>query len=59
MTLGEFETVYENRNAAYKNKFTEWITKTDTFILDFLLLAKSNEYIRLECNSLRNFMELF
>ena len=51
MTLEEFEAVYENRNAAYKNKFTEWITKKDTSILDFLLLAKNNEYIRLKRNS--------
>lgn len=51
MTLKEFKTVYENRNMLYENKFTEWITKSDTAILDFLMLAKCNEYVRLKVNS--------
>ena len=51
MTLEEFETVYYNRAVEYKNKFAEWITKKDTTILDYLLLAKTNEYIRLKRNS--------
>lgn len=51
MTLEEFEMVYNNRTVEYKNKFAEWITKKDTAILDYLLLAKTNEYIRLKRNS--------
>lgn len=51
MSLKEFEAVYDNRNAANDNKFIEWIIKNDTEILDFLYLAKTNEYIRLKCSS--------
>ena len=51
MTLEEYEAIYDNRNAKYENEFVEWITKKDTAILDFLLLAKTNEYIRLKRNS--------
>ncbi|MGN0091940.1 MAG: hypothetical protein ACI35M_02600, partial [Alistipes sp.] len=51
MTLEEFEAVYDKKEITYKNRFTEWITKKDTAILDFLLLAKTNEYIRLTRNS--------
>lgn len=51
MSLEEFESVYNNRYIAYENRFVEWITKKDTEILDFLLLAKTNEYIRRKRNS--------
>ena len=51
MTLEEFEAIVDNKNDSYDNKFVEWITKRDTDILDFLLLAKTNEYIRLKRNS--------
>lgn len=51
MSLEEFEKMYDNRNVAYKNKFAEWITKKDTSILEFLHLAKTNEYLRLEYSS--------
>ena len=51
MTMEELETVAENRTVSYDNKFIEWITKKDTALLDFLLLAKTNEYIRIELNS--------
>lgn len=51
MTLEEYEAVCNNRNARYENGFVEWITKKDTAILDFLLLAKTNEYIRLKRHS--------
>lgn len=51
MPLDEFEKVYDARNLTYSNSFTEWITKKDTAILDFLLLAKTNEYIRKQRNS--------
>ncbi len=51
LTLEEFESVVDNKSASYDNQFIEWITKRDTAILDFLLLAKTNEYIRLKRNS--------
>lgn len=51
MSLEEFEAIYDNRNKSYDNKFVEWITKKDVAILDFMLLAKTNEYIRLHRNS--------
>ncbi|MBO5882202.1 MAG: hypothetical protein J6Q21_03045 [Alistipes sp.] len=49
--LEEFEKIYDNRDADYSNKFIEWITEKDSAILDFLLLAKTNEYIRFQRNS--------
>ena len=51
MSLEEFEKMYDNRTVEYKNKFAEWITKKDTSILEFLHLAKTNEYLRLEYSS--------
>ena len=51
MSLEEFEAIYDDKETLYENKFVEWITKKDTAILDFLLLAKTNEYIRLKRNS--------
>lgn len=51
MSLEELETISDNREASYDNGFIEWITKKDTAILDFLLLAKTNEYIRIKLNS--------
>lgn len=51
MPLEEFEMIYDNRQLPCENGFVEWITKRDTEILDFLLLAKTNEYIRLKRNS--------
>lgn len=51
MSLEEFESIYDNKGIVYENRFVNWITKKDTAILDFLLLAKTNEYIRLKRNS--------
>ena len=51
MSLEDFEKICNNRKAKYENKFVEWITKKDTAILDFLRLAKANEYIRVKHNS--------
>ena len=51
MSLEEFEAIYDDKETIYENKFAEWITKKDTAILDFLLLAKTNEHIRLKRNS--------
>ena len=50
MTLAEFERIYDSKESN-GNKFVEWITHKDTAILDFMLLAKTNEYIRLKRNS--------
>ena len=50
MPLEEFEGVYDSKESN-GNKFIEWITQKDTSILDFMLLAKTNEYIRLKRNS--------
>ena len=51
MPLEEFEAMYDHREAHYDNAFSEWITKRDAEVLEFLLLAKTNEYIRLKRNS--------
>ena len=51
MDLESFEALYDNRGDSHENKFIEWITQKDTAILDFLLLAKTNEYIRIKRNS--------
>lgn len=51
MPLADFKKMCDNREANYENKFAEWITKRDRAILDFLLLAKTNEYIRVKRNS--------
>ena len=51
MSLEEFEQMYDHREAHYDNAFAEWITKRDAEVLEFLLLAKTNEYIRLKRNS--------
>lgn len=48
MSLEAYDSMYVNRSAKYDNKFAEWITKRDTASLDFLYLAKNNEYIRLK-----------
>ena len=50
MELDEFEKLYDIKQDN-GNKFIEWITQKDRSILDFLLLAKTNEYIRLKRNS--------
>lgn len=51
MPLEDFERIYDYREAIYSNQFVEWITKRDIAILDLLLLAKTNEYIRVKRNS--------
>lgn len=51
MTLEEIESIYAHPERSYDNRFIEWITKRDRAALDFLLLAKTNEYIRLKRNS--------
>ena len=51
MDLESFQTLYDSRVSDSENKFVQWIIKKDTAILDFLLLAKTNEYIRVKRNS--------
>lgn len=51
MSLVDFEKIYDNCKKKYDNKFVEWITKKDRAILDFILLAKTNEHIRVKRNS--------
>lgn len=51
MPLEEIESIYAHPEKSYDNRFIEWITKRDSAALDFLLLAKTNEYIRLKRNS--------
>ena len=50
MSLDEYEKIYNNELQS-NNKFIQWIKEKDTAIFDFLLLAKTNEYIRLRRNS--------
>ena len=51
MELEKLEAIYDKRETVHNNKFIAWITEKDTAILDFLLLAKTNEHIRLKRNS--------
>ena len=51
MELEDFEKICNNRDMAYDNGFIDWICKKDTAILNFLHLAKTNEYIRTKYNS--------
>lgn len=50
MSLEEYEAFYYNGEYA-DNKFAHWIYSQDKEIMDFLLLAKTNEEIRLRRNS--------
>ena len=50
MSCEEFERFYENKDTG-GNKFLEWMVKKDSSILDFMLLAKNNEFIRSKTNS--------
>ena len=50
MTLNQLEKICDSRQTN-GNRFIEWIIQKDTSILDFLLLAKNNEYIRSKRNS--------
>ena len=51
MPLAEFEKIFNNPKVKYENRFVEWITKRDRAILEFLYIAKTNEYIRIQRNS--------
>ena len=51
MPYAEFEKIYRNPKAKSENKFIDWIVKNDKAILEFLYIAKTNEYIRIQRNS--------
>lgn len=51
MPYTEFEKIYRNPKAKSENKFIDWIVKNDKAILEFLYIAKTNEYIRIQRNS--------
>lgn len=51
MSLDELERARNNPDETYENEFLEHITKYNEEILDFLLLAKTNEHIRSMWNS--------
>ena len=51
MTLEEFEQVYDIPKYTGKNDFVRWLKEKDRESLEFMLLAKTNEYIRLKRNS--------
>lgn len=51
MKLEEIEKIHHDLPQKHSNKFVEWIILNDQRILDFLLLAKTNEYVRQKYNS--------
>lgn len=51
MPLKEFEKIHANPLRASHNKFIAWAARTDTEVLDLLLLAKRNEFVRAQRNS--------
>lgn len=51
MTLEEVEQLYDAEKYTGKNSFARWLKENDRESLDFMLLAKTNEYIRLKRNS--------
>lgn len=52
MTLEEYENFYHNGwTGSDNNLFAQWIRTRDREILDFLLLAKTNEHIRFKRSS--------
>ncbi|MBQ1268109.1 MAG: hypothetical protein IIY03_01290, partial [Muribaculaceae bacterium] len=51
MPLEVYEEICKSRKTNGDNKFLKWIVEKDTAILDFLLLAKTTEYVRNQRNS--------
>ena len=51
MPLKELKEIYDNRISKYDNKFIEWLSQKDRALFDCILLAKTNEYIRVKHNS--------
>lgn len=52
MDLETFEALYNAERYSGNNAFARWIKEHDQAIMDFLLLAKRNEHIRFQYNSL-------
>lgn len=52
MPLDAYETFYAAKSYGGTNAFAHWIKDNDPAIMDFLLLAKRNEWIRFQYNSL-------
>lgn len=52
LSLEEFEVLYKAERYSGTNAFMHWIKSNDEAIMDFLLLAKRNEHIRFQYNSL-------
>lgn len=52
MTLEEYETLCSLERYTGDNMFARWIKERDAAIMEFLLLAKRNERIRFQYNSL-------
>lgn len=51
MPLEVYEEICKSKKTNGDNKFLEWIVEKDTAILDFLLLAKTTEFVRNQRNS--------
>ena len=49
--LKDLQEICHNRKVKHENKFVEWIAQKDRALLDCILLAKTNEYIRVKHNS--------
>lgn len=49
--LKDLKKICDSRWTKHDNKFIEWIAKKDRALLDCILLAKTNEYIRVKHNS--------
>ncbi len=49
--LKELQKICSNRRTKHDNKFIEWIANKDRALLECILLAKTNEYIRVKHNS--------
>ena len=52
MSLEEYEAFYNAEHYSGPNAFARWIKEYDNAIMEFLLLAKRNEHIRFQYNSL-------
>lgn len=49
--LKDLQKICNNRRVKHENKFVVWIAQQDRALLDCILLAKTNEYIRVKHNS--------
>ncbi len=51
MELKEVENATHRPKTSCQNAFINWMTKSDTAVLNFLILAKTNEFIRMKVGS--------